>query len=380
MKIVHTADWHIGKIVNERSMIEDQAHILQQWLEKTKTINPDIVLVAGDLYDRSLPGREAIKLANHILTTMINELDCPVCIISGNHDSGEYIAYANQLLQNQRLYMVGLPTEKVVKVAVNDADIYMLPFADYATLRRSLDNEDIHSISEATNQQIAQIKTDWDPERINILMFHGYVTSADLEAAGSDLQVSDSERPISIGTAEYVPVEVFKDFDYVALGHLHAAQSVGVDRVRYSGSPLKYSKSEVHHQKQFLEIDLYKQDIEITKHYLEPLHDMRTVKGRFEDLMQTASTDYVFIELTNKTVIHEGMNRLRKNYPHAMSLIYINLEGQNLNTKHNNLAGKDKMTNQELFAGFFEALRGEEMTAQQVKIVETVFEVVKEDS
>lgn len=382
MKIVHTADWHIGKIVNERSMLDDQAYILAQWLEKTKTIRPDVVLMAGDLYDRSMPSREAVNLTNQILTAMVEQLDCPICVIAGNHDSGERVAYASQLLQNQQLFMVGLPTASIQKVTVAAADIYMVPFADYATLRRLFANESIHNFADAAQVQIEQIKMTWDPDRINILMFHGYVTNTDLEEAGMDLEHSDSERPLSIGTVEYVPSALFAGFDYVALGHLHSAQRVGNERVRYSGSPLKYSKSEANQKKQFLEVDLNKQTIEVATHELVPLHDMRTLKGDFQTLMQTDSEDYVFIELTDTVVVHEGMNRLRKNYPNAMNLAYINLEkmgGNSHLTNPTNGCQHKRIEDIQLFADFYRDMLGQEMTAEQNEIVAKIFQEVKED-
>lgn len=383
MKIVHTADWHIGKVVNDHPLIEDQRAILADWLQQTVTINPDLVIVAGDLYDRTLPSGEAVQATNEILTKMRQELACPICVIAGNHDSGDRVAYASGMLANQEMHMVGLPSESIEKVAVGQADVYLLPFSDHLTLKRLYPEEKIHSIEDATKVQVARIKSQWDEDRLNILVYHGYVTAGLTEDAGEDLEKSDSERPLSIGTSEYVPNSVFEGFDYVALGHLHGAQQVGTSRIRYSGSPLKFSKSEANHHKGFLEIDLDKQDEEISviKHPLVPQYDMRVVRGAFDDLLQGQSDDYIFFELTDKYAQHEAMNRLKKRYPNAMSLEYVSLE--------NKRTSEHRVKRQQLqsepvwdqFARFYQENTDQSMSDYQEETVHNIFQsLMKEDA
>lgn len=382
MKIVHTADWHIGKVVNNHSLIEDQRTILKDWLAQTVALKPDLVIMAGDLYDRTLPSGETVQLVNETLTKMSQELACPICIIAGNHDSGERVGYAAGLLSGQGLHMAGVPSTEIRKVEVGDADVYLLPFSDHLTIKRLYPEETIHSIEDATKVQVARIKDKWDPSRVNIILYHGYVTAGAIEGAGGDLEKSDSERPLSIGTSEYVPHTVFDDFDYVALGHLHGPQQVGSPRIRYSGSPLKFSKSEVHHHKAFLEIDLDKKadTIEVVKHELKPDKDMRIMRGQFEDLLQGQSDDYIFFELTDAYAQHEAMNRMKKRYPNAMSLEYVALENrqrQDLKSKRHEVQATPVW---DQFAQFYQNNTDQELSAFQAEIVRDIFQsTLKED-
>lgn len=382
MKIVHTADWHIGKVVNNHSLIEDQAAILDEWLAQTVALKPDLVVMAGDLYDRTLPSSETVQLVNEMLTKMSQQLACPICIIAGNHDSGERVGYAADLLSGQGLYMTGVASSEIQKVELDEADVYMLPFSDHLTIKRLYPEETIHSIEDATKVQVARIKEDWDTSRLNIILYHGYVTAGAVENAGEDLEKSDSERPLSIGTSEYVPNSVFDGFDYVALGHLHGAQQVGNTRIRYSGSPLKFSKSEVNHHKGFLEIDLNKDNntIEVEKHALKPTKDMRVIRGQFETLLQGQSDDYIFFELTDAYAQHEAMNRLKKRYPNAMSLEYVALENkyqQNLKEKRHEIQATPVW---DQFAQFYQNNTDQELSEFQAKIVRDIFQSkLKED-
>lgn len=247
MRFLHTADWHIGKIVHEQSMLADQAYILEQLIEQVEEYEVDAVLMAGDLYDRSLPPKEAVSLVNQTLSRLINELEVPVFIIAGNHDSNERIEYLSGVAEAKQLYMEGTLKAHTRKVSLKEADIYMMPYADHVLIRQALDQPEIRTIEEAVAAQVEQITSsdEFDRSRINMVMFHGYVISG----SRTSLEESDSERPLSIGTAEWIDQSIFDAFDYVALGHLHKGQKVGSNRIRYSGSPLKYSKSEAAHQK-----------------------------------------------------------------------------------------------------------------------------------
>lgn len=382
MKIVHTADWHIGKVVNNHSLIEDQRAILDDWLKQTIALEPDLVIMAGDLYDRTLPSGETVQLVNETLTKMSQELTCPISMIAGNHDSGERVGYAAGLLAGQGLYMAGNASADIQKVELAEADVYLLPFSDHLTIKRLYPEATIYSIEDATKVQVAQIKENWDPSRLNIVLYHGYVTAGAVEETGEDLEKSESERPLSIGTSEYVPSTVFEGFDYVALGHLHGPQQVGSPRIRYSGSPLKFSKSEVNHRKGFLEIDLDKETdaIEVVKHELQPIKDMRVIRGQFEDLLQGQSNDYIFFELTDAYAQHEAMNRLKKRYPNAMSLEYIALENrqrQDLKAKRHEVQATPVW---DQFAQFYENNTDQALSSFQEEIVRDTFQVtLKED-
>lgn len=319
MRFLHTADWHIGKIVNEFSMLEDQKYVLHQLVDQIKESEVDALIMAGDLYDRAIPPKEAVVLATELFTRLIKEAGIPVLVIAGNHDSNERLEYGAELLATSELHIEGTLKKVVRKVTIKGVHFYLLPFSDHVTIRTVLEDETIKDLQDATRKQVEGIIQEMNPEEINVLIAHGYVVNGGKES----IEESESERPLSIGTAEYVDVDLFDAFDYVALGHLHKAQKVKHDKVRYSGSPLKYSKSEVRHKKQHLLVDLEKDQLAVSFLEVEPLRDMRTLRGNFLELMQGESEDYIFFELEDKNYVMDAMNLLRRRYPYAMGLEYI---------------------------------------------------------
>ena len=373
MKIIHTADWHIGKIVNEFSMIEDQAYFFDQLVERVKDLDADVLIMAGDLYDRAIPPREAVTLANHILTRLIKETGIPVLAIAGNHDSNERIEYGTDLLEPSGLYIEGIAKETVRKVELNGANFYLLPFADHIQIRKLFPEKEIKNIEDATRVQIETILETMDPTVINVLVMHGYIIAGNQV---DSVEASDSERPLSIGTAEYVSSDLLTAFDYVALGHLHKAQRVGSDRIRYSGSPLKYSKSETRHKKQLSLVTLEKESIEVEPLHFDLLRDMRVLKGTFDELMQEASDDYIFFELEDEQTVMEAMNRLRKRFPNAMGLEYTRLQ-----RKEGTASGPIRKTAQstplpELFETYYETYRKVPLNDEQKEAVQEIYEVI----
>lgn len=320
VRVLHTADWHLGKIVNEFSMIDDQRDALEQLINAVKTENIDVVIIAGDLYDRSLPPKEAVALADDMLTQLVNELDIPVLAIAGNHDSSERLEYGSRLFTQNNLFIEGTLKNETRKVTLNGINFYLVPFADPAFVREKLQRPDIRTMEDAARYQIEAIKKQWNPSETNVLIAHAYVINGDVDS----VETSDSERPLSIGTAEYIPVGLFEGFDYVALGHLHKPQKVKEDFIRYSGSLLKYSKSEANHVKQLTVVDLQKDNVTHKPFYLEPLRNMRVIRASFEELLKQRSNDYIFFELTDQDIIFDPMNQLRKKFPNAMGLEYVN--------------------------------------------------------
>lgn len=349
MRILHTADWHIGKIVNEFSMLEDQEIVLNALVDKVKELDVDVLIMAGDLYDRAIPPKEAVTLANNIFNRLIKEAGISVLTIAGNHDSNERLEYGSELLAGSQLYIEGIVKKDVRKVTIDNVNFYLLPFADHITIRQILEDETIKDLQDATRAQIESIKAEMNQDEVNILIAHGYVVNGAKESVES----SDSERPLSIGTAEYVDVDLFDPFDYVALGHLHKAQKVKTERVRYSGSPLKYSKSEVRHKKQYVLLDIEKDSLEIEMLEVNPKRDMRILNGLFEDLMQGESEDYVFFELEDKNYVMDAMNRLRRRYPYAMGLVYTSQKERQESDQKSKQRAVEKKDLLELFSDFY---------------------------
>ena len=373
MRILHTADWHIGKIVNEFSMLDDQAEVLNQLVEDVKRLKVDVLIMAGDLYDRAIPPKEAVVLATQIFTRLIREAGIPVLAIAGNHDSNERLEYGAELLSTSQLYIEGTVKKEIRRVRIKDTDFYLLPFADHVTIRKLLNNEEIKDLQDATRIQIDSIRKSMDPSQLNVLIAHGYVVNGGKES----VEESDSERPLSIGTAEYVEADLFDAFDYVALGHLHKAQKVKTERIRYSGSPLKYSKSEVTHKKQHLLVELERETIDVQTVLTEPRRDMRVVKGLFSELMQGESTDYVFIELDDEDYIMDAMNQLRRRYPYAMSLEYSwkKKKESKATTRTHQLVDRKNVL--ELFDDFYTNFKDKPLDEEKKEAVKAVWETIE---
>lgn len=373
MKILHTADWHIGKIVNEFSMLEDQEEVLHKLVDDVKEMAIDVVIMAGDLYDRAIPPKEAVVLATTIFTRLVREAGIPVLAIAGNHDSNERLEYGAELLASSDLYIEGTLKKTVRKVTIKEANFYLLPFADHVTIRKLLEDDDIKNLEDATQKQIESIKEEMNFDELNILIAHGYVVNGGKES----VEDSDSERPLSIGTAEYVNVELFEVFDYVALGHLHKAQKVKTDRVRYSGSPLKYSKSEAKHKKQHLLVDVTKDTIEIEGLPTEPKRDLKVLKGSFDELMQGESEDYIFFELTDDHYVTDAMHQLRRRYPFAMGLEYTTRkERQSKETTRTHELAEQKNV-LDLFDDFYEHFKDQPLDEERKRVVNAIWETVE---
>lgn len=378
MRFLHTADWHIGKIVHEQSMLADQAYILEQLIEQVEEYEVDAVLMAGDLYDRSLPPKEAVSLVNQTLSRLINELEVPVFIIAGNHDSNERIEYLSGVAEAKQLYMEGTLKAHTRKVSLKEADIYMMPYADHVLIRQALDQPEIRTIEEAVAAQVEQIisSDEFDRSRINMVMFHGYVISG----SRTSLEESDSERPLSIGTAEWIDQSIFDAFDYVALGHLHKGQKVGSNRIRYSGSPLKYSKSEAAHQKKSFIIDIDHDSLEVTPVPLIPKRDMRIVRGAFDDLMQQDwSDDYIFIELTDDMFIQDAMSRLRGQFPQVLGLEYVNLRADQSTYQTDRSQDLKRQSIESLFSDFFEQYTEHTLDEPRREVVREIVRLVEQE-
>lgn len=375
MKFLHTADWHIGKMINGQSMLDDQAYILDQLIQIAVDQEVDAVLMAGDLYDRSHPPKEAVALVNRVLDRFINELAIPVFIIAGNHDGNVYIEYLSGISKAQQLYMEGTVKTETRKISLGEADIYMIPFTDHVRVRYELGIQDIKTIEDAVIIQIERIVASdtYDASRINVLMMHGYVINGSRET----LIESESERPLQIGTVESVDVSVMADFDYVALGHLHKAQKVGSERVRYSGSPLKYSKSEVNYEKKCCIVELTTSTCNVEEVTLAPKRDMQVITGTFDELMKGASDDYLYIALTNESYINDAMNRLKYKYPNALALEYKQLVSANDSFVYPPSQHIKSLSIETSFEQFFNQFHHTPLNDAQRKIIRETVEILE---
>ena len=322
MKLIHLSDLHIGKRVNEISMLPDQNYILAQILSIVDEEKPDAVLIAGDVYDKTVPPAEAVTLFDDFLCHLA-ERDVPVLIISGNHDSVERISFAARLLKRANISISpaydGDLTPVTLRDEHGDVAFYLLPFIKPAHVRRCFPDEKIETYTDACRVAISHLSLD-DTCR-NVLLTHQFVTGA---------QSCDSEE-VSVGGSDNVDASVFDGFDYVALGHIHGAQNIGSNRIRYCGTPLKYSFSEEKHHKSVTVVNLGKKgELQLTLRPLTPLHDLRTLRGSFAEVTDKAfyeaevCDDYLHVVLTDEEDIPEAVGKLRLIYPNLMKLSYDN--------------------------------------------------------
>ena len=324
MKLLHLADLHLGKRVHEFSMLEDQRYILKQILEIMETEQADGVLVAGDIYDKTVPPAEAVQLLDDFLTNIAGR-KIPVFLISGNHDSAERISFGAKLFAKSGVHFASGYQGKTEVVTLEDdygkVNIYLLPFVRPVYVRQAFPElaERIVSYQDAMQTVIGHI--DLNRECRNVLVAHQFVTGAER---------CESEE-IHVGGLDNVEASLFADFDYVALGHIHGPQWILRETIRYAGTPLKYSFSEVCHQKAVTVIELRaKGDVGIRKIPLRPLHDMRKLRGSYEELTKrsvyenTSVEDYVQITLTDEEDIFDAVGKLRVIYPNLMKIEYDN--------------------------------------------------------
>ena len=376
MKIVHLSDLHLGKRVNEFSMLEDQAYILSSILRIIDQVQPQAVIVAGDVYDKPVPPAEAVELFDDFLWRLAQR-KVQVFIISGNHDSPERIAFASRLIDSSGIHLSPVYGGQVTPITLQDqygpVHFYMLPFVKPAHVRRYFEDAEINSYTDALKTAVDAMAM--DKEQRNVLVTHQFVTGA---------ARSESED-ISGGGADNLDASVFDGIDYVALGHIHGPQSIGSDRIRYSGTPLKYSFSEAKHIKSVTVATLgEKGKLTVETVPLTPRHDMRELRGFYSDLVTrtnyegTATDDYLHIVLTDEEDIPDVMSRLRVIYPNLMKIDYDNKRTRT----GGQITGADapeKKTPLELLSAFYELQNGQPMSEEQTRYSKALIEKIWEE-
>ena len=377
MKILHLSDLHLGKRVNGFSMIEDQKYILIKILNIIDDEKPDGVILAGDIYDKSVPPAEAVSLLDDFLVRL-SQRKLHVFIISGNHDSAERLAFGGRLMESGGIHISPVYNGNTEPFVMNDefgpVNIYMLPFIKPATVRGFFEDIEISSYTDAVSAAVGRMNIDRG-ER-NILVTHQFVTGAER---------SDSED-ISVGGPANVDSPAFEGFDYVALGHIHGPQNTGSEFIRYSGTPLKYSCSERRHQKSVTVVELGATgDITLRTVPLKPMRDMAEIRGTYEEVTlksfyenTTYREDYMHVILTDEEDIPEALARLRVIYKNLMKLDY-----DNTRTRHSaEISGASDVENKsplELFDEFYEQQNGAQMSCEQSDYMARMIEKVWED-
>ena len=377
MKIMHLSDLHIGKKVNEYSMLQDQIYILKEILHIIDDEKVETVIIAGDVYDRSLPPNEALELFDEFLY-QLSSRNVNVFVISGNHDSPERISYGGRMMTENKIFLSPVYDGNVKPITLNDdygeVNFYLLPFVRPADIRRYFPDENIENYTDAVKVAIDNMNVDFS-ER-NILVTHQFVTGAEL---------SESED-IIVGGTDNVSGEVFDGFDYVALGHIHREQTVGKDNIRYCGTPLKYSFSEAKNIKSVTILDFNdKGNIEYSKIPLTPFRDMREIRGTYYELTlkssyeSTNTEDYLHITLTDEEDIPDAIGKLRSIYPNIMKLDYDNLRTRGSGTVDaiENIESKSPF---ELFADLFKQQNNQDMSEEQEEIMRNLIDKIREEN
>ena len=371
MKFLHLSDLHLGKRVNEVSMLDDQDYILHQILEITDVESPDAVVIAGDIYDKSVPSGEAVTLFDWFLVALAKRR-VPVLLISGNHDSPERLSFGSRLLDASGIHISPVYSGEVRPITLQDehgpVHFWLLPFLKPAHVKRFFPDEPIESYTDACRAAITQMNVDFSAR--NVLVTHQFVTGA---------STCESEE-LSAGGTDNVDASVFDGFDYVALGHIHGPQNIGSNRIRYCGTPLKYSFSEAAHHKSVTVVSLgEKGDLSLQLCPLYPKHDLREIRGSFasvtdrEFYANTDTDDYLHIILTDEEDVPEAVGKLRRIYPNLMKLDYDNARTRD-SLRPEETADVEHLSPMELFARFFEAQNGRPMTEEQVAFVQKMME------
>lgn len=375
MKFLHTSDWHIGKFLNEYNLIEDQQYFLSKLIKYISEIKFDLILISGDVYHRSVPSIEAVNLVNNIFFEIIDNLKIPILIISGNHDSRDRLGFGNGLFKNSGLYIETKIKEEISKISLNDEfgkiNFYTIPYTEPNFIRNLLKNEKITTFNNAFQALVEMIKKDININERNILMAHGYFRNLK-NTNNKDVLLSESE--ISVGGSDLIDASILDIFDYVALGHLHSPQNILDNKIRYSGSILKYSLSEIYQKKSVTSVEIKeKNNIEVNEIFIKPKRDLKNVIGSFEEITDidnfenVKSDDYIFVTLNNQENIIDPVLKLRTIFPNIIGVEFKSndkkefIESASLKIKSKSI--------EDLFDSFYGSITGSCLSGEQKDIV-----------
>lgn len=370
MRFLHTADWHLGKKLHGFDLLAEQREICEQILKITLENNLDTIVIAGDLYDRSVPGEDAIALLNEVLMEYNLQNHIRILAISGNHDSAVRLGQGSQWFTATDYYLNTQLNQSFKPVLIDDTQFFLLPYFEPFQAREYFDDPDLHNIASAMKPVIDKMQAQFLPDKKHVLVAHFF-------AAGSTHV--DSETTISVGGLDAVPTDMLEIFDYVALGHLHGKDALKHDTIRYSGSPLKFSASEANQQKGVFIVDT--DPFSKTFVPLEPSRDLRRLSGAFSELIDPEfygtqnRDDYLAIELTDSAIIPNAMTRLREVYPNIISLERVN----NVDLESDVVLNSKHIDPVELFETYFNDATGKPLDKQQLEWAKDTLNQIKED-
>ncbi|WHZ05269.1 exonuclease SbcCD subunit D [Neobacillus sp. YX16] len=370
MKFIHTADWHLGKLVHGVYMTDNQREALNQFIEIVAEEKPDALVIAGDLYDRSVPPTDAVELLDEILFKINVELKTPVVAIAGNHDSAERLSFGSSWYKHSQFYLSGKLSDSFKPVQVNGVNFYLVPYAEPGVVRQLLVDDSIHSHQDAMKALIGRMEENLNPNEPNVLVGHAFVLGG---------QTSDSERVLSVGGSGCVGAELFEPFSYTALGHLHSPDAIKHNKVKYSGSLLKYSFSEAKQNKSISIIEMdEKGNFSHRSRFLNPTHDMRELEGHLEELLdpyfyeKQKLHDYLKITLLDEGALLDPINKLRQIYPNVLHL-ERKIDITDLKKKQSfNITQNEKKSELDLFEQFYAEMTTAEFSADKKEVMADV--------
>lgn len=377
VKFLHTADWHIGRKLQGKDLLEDQQYVMNNLISKIDETKPDFLIIAGDLYDRSVPSKEATTLLQKLLVRINIECNIPIFAISGNHDSRERLAIGEAWFSKHKFYLHTRLDQSFDKITFEDTDIYLLPYFEPFEAREHFEDATLTTHNSATKRVIDEIYKNIDMSKTNILVAHTFV-SGGLE--------TDSEREISVGTVENVAVEIFEKFDYVALGHLHNPNAIKEERIKYSGSPMAYSFSEATQTKGMRLVELTKEILTEEFISLEQKRKLHNISTTYEEVFTKVfqqnfdcKNDYFSMELSGMEGVTDPLPRIKEYYPNT--LILKQKRNNNSDSDSEIKFDKEMLTKSplELIEGFYNEQTGSELTVGQKRVLVNIIDKVNQD-
>jgi DNA repair protein SbcD/Mre11 len=377
MRFIHTADWHLGRLLHGQRLVEDQAYALEQLAALARDFKPDAFLISGDVYDRAVPPPDAVQLLDEFLSNLVIDLKVPVIVIAGNHDSPARLEFGSRVFAGQGLHVFGAVSSGSPAVTLSDdagpVHFYGIPYAEPALVRETLGCEEIHGHEPALIAMLESIRAEDPAGERSVLLAHAFV---------SGCVGAESERPLSVGGAECVDASIFGEFNYVALGHLHRPQAAGDSRIRYAGSLLKYSFSEADHKKA---VNLVEMDEEggcrVESVSLSVRRDVRNVTGYLKDILDGPAPgenqeDYVMVSLLDRTPILDVMGKLREVYPNVLHVErpYLEMGGGAGRAPQDHR----KLSDADLFAAFFLEVTGEEFSQAHAEVYNSIVDDLRQ--
>ena len=370
MRFLHISDIHLGKLLFQQNLLEIQIDLLNQIIDYLVNNDIDFLIMAGDIYDRSVPSNEAIEALNDFLSSLILKHHKKVLMIAGNHDSATRLSFASGLLKQEGLYIEAFVQDEMKPVVIDGVNFYLLPFFKPSYIRYLYNDESIVTYQDAFAAYMKRQKINLD--ETNILITHQFI------AGNKEVIKSESEAILSVGGSEIIDVSLVKQFDYVALGHIHAPQQISRDTIRYSGSLMRYSFDEVKQKKSIVDVSIANKKVTYQLVELKPKQDLIKITGYFDEVMNYDNNhnDFIAVELLDTKIVPNAIDYLRKKYENVLQITYPNLISKQITNNTKADVGFEKLSSLELFEQFYEKIKGSKLDKEAKALVA---EILKEE-